>query len=149
MSNLCGFFCLSFIYFLSTSKFRTKNIINDASIYLELFEDLDKINDVYKNEFVLSLFFTDTKSKTLPPRICHCLCVEVISAAGTRTRPKERRRACHRPCSYSSFLCGLWRRCWDRKREPCPLQGSACPYCLRKTTDVTNDEDDNGVTVNI
>jgi hypothetical protein len=65
MSNLCGFFCLSFIYFLTISKFRTKNIINDASIYLDLFEDLDKINDVYKNEFVLSLFFTDTKSKTL------------------------------------------------------------------------------------
>jgi hypothetical protein len=65
MSNLCGFFCLSFIYFLSVSKYRTKNIINDASIYLDLFEDLDKINDVYKNEFVLSLFFTDTKSKTL------------------------------------------------------------------------------------
>jgi hypothetical protein len=65
MSNLCGFFCLSFIYFLSISKFRTKNIINDASIYLELFEDLDKINDVYKNEFVLSLFFTSKESKTL------------------------------------------------------------------------------------
>ena len=65
MSNLCGFFCLSFIYFLSVSKFRTNNLINDASIYLDLFEDLDKVNDVYKNEFVLSLFFTDTKSKTL------------------------------------------------------------------------------------
>jgi hypothetical protein len=46
MSNLCGFFCLSFIYFLSVSKFRTKNIINDASIYLYLFEDLDKTNDI-------------------------------------------------------------------------------------------------------
>ena len=65
MSNLCGFFCLSFIYFLTVSKFRTKNIINDASIYLDLYEDLDKVDDVYKNEFVLSLFFTDTKSKTL------------------------------------------------------------------------------------
>jgi hypothetical protein len=30
-----------------------------------LFEDLDKIDDVYKNEFILSLFFTDTKSKSL------------------------------------------------------------------------------------
>jgi hypothetical protein len=40
MSNLCGFFCLSFIYFLSISKFRTKNLIHDASIYLDLFEDL-------------------------------------------------------------------------------------------------------------
>jgi hypothetical protein len=50
---------------LTVSKIRTKNIINDASIYLDLFEDLDKVDDVYKNEFVLSLFFTDTKSKTL------------------------------------------------------------------------------------
>jgi hypothetical protein len=50
---------------LSVSKYRTKNIIHDASIFLDLFEDLDKINDVYKNEFILSLFFTDTKSKTL------------------------------------------------------------------------------------
>ena len=65
MSNLCGFFCLAFIYFLNVSKFRTNNIINDASIFLDLFEDLDKIDDVYKNEFILSLFFTDTKSKKL------------------------------------------------------------------------------------
>ena len=65
MSNLCGFFCLGFIYFLSVSKFRTGNIINDGSIFLDLFEDLDKIDDVYKNEFILSLFFTDKKSKSL------------------------------------------------------------------------------------
>ena len=65
MSNLCGFFCLAFIYFLNVSKFRTNNIINDASIFLDLFEDLDKVDDVYKNEFILSLFFTDTKSNKL------------------------------------------------------------------------------------
>jgi hypothetical protein len=50
---------------LSVSKYRTKNIINDASIFLDLFEDLDITNDIYKNEFILSLFFTDKKSKTL------------------------------------------------------------------------------------
>ena len=65
MSNLCGFFCLAFIYFLTVSKYRTKNIINDASIFLDLFEDLDITNDIYKNEFILSLFFTDKKSKKL------------------------------------------------------------------------------------
>ena len=67
MSNLCGFFCLAFIYFLTVSKYRTKNIINDASIFLGLFEDLDlvRVDDIYKNEFILSLFFTDKKSKTL------------------------------------------------------------------------------------
>jgi len=65
MSNLCGFFCLAFIYFLTVSKYRTKNIINDASIFLDLFEDWDITNDIYKNEFILSLFFTDKKSKKL------------------------------------------------------------------------------------
>ena len=65
MSNLCGFFCLAFIYFLTVSKYRTKNIINDAYIFLDLFEDLDLTSDVYKNEWILSLFFTDKKSKKL------------------------------------------------------------------------------------
>jgi len=65
MSNLCGYFCLAFIYFLTVSKQRTKNIINDTAIFLNLFEDLDLVNDVYKNEFILSLFFTDKQSKKL------------------------------------------------------------------------------------
>ena len=65
MSNLCGFFCLAFIYFLNVSKFRTKNIIYDASIFIDLFEDLDLTRDVFKNEYVLSLFFSDKESKKL------------------------------------------------------------------------------------
>ena len=65
MSNLCGFFCLAFIYFLTVRKYRTKNIINDAFIFLGLFEDLDLVDNIYKNEFILSLFFTDKKSKKL------------------------------------------------------------------------------------
>jgi len=65
MSNLCGFFCLAFIYFLTVSKQRTKNIIQDTAIFLNLYDDLDLVNDIYKNEFILvSLFFTDKKSKT-------------------------------------------------------------------------------------
>jgi hypothetical protein len=65
MSNLCGYFCLGFIFFLTVSKHRIKNIINDASIFLDLFEDLDITNDIYENEITLSLFFTDNKSKKL------------------------------------------------------------------------------------
>ena len=65
MSNLCGFFCLAFIYFSNVSNFRTKNIIYDASIFIDLFEDLDKVNDVCKNEYILSLFFTDKERKKL------------------------------------------------------------------------------------
>ena len=59
------FFSLGFIYFLTVSKQRTKNIINDTSIFLDLFEDLDKVDDVYKNEFILSLFFTSKDTKKL------------------------------------------------------------------------------------
>jgi len=65
MSKLCGFFCLAFIYFLTVSKHRTKNIFTYASIFVDLFEDLDITNDIYKNEWILSLFFTDKKSKKL------------------------------------------------------------------------------------
>ena len=61
MINLCGFFCLAFIYFLTVSKYRTNNIINDASIFLDLYEDLDLVDDIYKNDFI----FTDKKSKKL------------------------------------------------------------------------------------
>jgi hypothetical protein len=65
MSNLCGFFCLAFIYFLSVFKFRTGNIISDGSFFLDLFkEDLHLTHDVYINEFILSLFFADKKSKS-------------------------------------------------------------------------------------
>ena len=63
MSNLCGYFCLVFIYFLHKSKFRTKSLIYDASINIDLFEDLDKVNDIFKNKYVLSLFFTEKSSK--------------------------------------------------------------------------------------
>ena len=47
------------------SKQRTKNIINDTAIFLNLFEDLDLVQDVYKNEFILSLFFTSKDTKKL------------------------------------------------------------------------------------
>ena len=50
---------------MTVSKQRTKNIIQDTAIFLNLYEDLDLVNDVYKNEFILSLFFTDKQSKTL------------------------------------------------------------------------------------
>ena len=65
MSNLCGFFCLAFIYFLTVSKQRTKNIIQDTAKFLNLFEDLDLVNDVYKNELILSLFYTQKDTKKL------------------------------------------------------------------------------------
>jgi len=57
MSNLYGLFSLAFINFLTVFKQRTKSIINDTAIFLNQFEDLDLVQDVYKNEFILFLFF--------------------------------------------------------------------------------------------
>ena len=50
---------------MTVSKQRTKNIIQDTAIFLNLFEDLDLVNDVYKNEFILSLFYTSKDTKKL------------------------------------------------------------------------------------
>jgi hypothetical protein len=64
-SNLCGFFCLAFIYFLHVSKFETNTYIYDAAMYIDLFKDLDVVNDVYKNNNILNHFFTEKESKEL------------------------------------------------------------------------------------
>jgi hypothetical protein len=40
-------------------------MIYDASIFIDLFEDLDNVNDFFKNEYVLSFFVTDKKIKEL------------------------------------------------------------------------------------
>jgi len=50
---------------LTVSKQRTKNIIQDTAIFLNLYEDLDLVNDVYKNEFILSLFYSQKDTKKL------------------------------------------------------------------------------------
>lgn len=62
LSDICGFFSMAFIYFLNVYKQRTGDIFTDASIFLDLFEDLDKVDDIKKNEFILSMFFTNAKT---------------------------------------------------------------------------------------
>lgn len=62
-TNLCGFFCLAFIYFLTIYKQRTKEIAQDANLFMALFEDLENTNEWYKNEHILSLFFIDYDTK--------------------------------------------------------------------------------------
>jgi hypothetical protein len=63
-------FLLSLFYiFLNVSKFRTKNIIYDTSIYIDLFEDLDKVNDVYKNAYILSYSLLTKKVRSYYSKI--------------------------------------------------------------------------------
>jgi hypothetical protein len=64
MSDLCGYFCCGFIYFLKKHRKRTKNIYHDATIFLSLFEDLRKVKSI-KNEYILSLFFTGKNKRII------------------------------------------------------------------------------------
>ena len=61
-SDLCGYFCVGYIYFVTRHPKRTKKLIKDTSIFLGLFEDLHKVKS-NKNEYILSMFFKgDNKS---------------------------------------------------------------------------------------
>lgn len=57
MSDVCGFYCLAFLYFVSVSQYRTGNLYQDGETFIDLFEDLNKSNDWKKNEWILSQFF--------------------------------------------------------------------------------------------
>ena len=59
MSDACGWFCLAWLHFINKFYNRTGNILLDTSIFLDLFEDLDKSVDWKKNEFILKLFFQE------------------------------------------------------------------------------------------
>jgi hypothetical protein len=57
MSDVCGFYCLAFLYFVSASQYRTGNLYQDGEIFIDLFDDLNKSHDWKKNEWILQQFF--------------------------------------------------------------------------------------------
>ena len=59
MADCCGFYATSFLFFVSSSKFRTYQIYHDAETYLELFKDLNLSHDFKQNEWMLKCFFSD------------------------------------------------------------------------------------------
>ena len=42
-SDLCGYFCVGFVYFVTRHSKRTKKLIKDTFIFFGLFEDLHKV----------------------------------------------------------------------------------------------------------
>ena len=70
MANCCGYYCLAFLHFITASQFRTKNLYQDVSTFLDLFDDLDKSTDFKKNEYILKHFFrSKDPSKRVPVEI--------------------------------------------------------------------------------
>lgn len=63
MSDACGWFCLAYLHFINAFYNKTGDIFTDSSIFLDLFEDLDKSVDWKKNEFILKLFFQEPNKK--------------------------------------------------------------------------------------
>ena len=61
-SDLCGYFAVAFIYFVTKNR-PTTSLIKNTNIFMNLFEDLHKVQSV-KNEYILALFFKK-RNKTL------------------------------------------------------------------------------------
>ena len=70
MANCCGYYCLAFLHFITASQFRSKDLYQDVSTFLDLFDDLDKSTDFKKNEYILKHFFrSKDPSKRVPVEI--------------------------------------------------------------------------------
>ena len=54
-SDLCGYFAVAFIYLVTKNK-PTTNLNKNTNIFINVFEDLNKVQSV-KNEYILALFF--------------------------------------------------------------------------------------------
>ena len=60
LSDICGWFCLAFLYMLTSFPDRSGDVYTDAGNFLELFEDMNKVVDMHKNEWILKHFFQNT-----------------------------------------------------------------------------------------
>ena len=57
MSEVCGYYCLSFFYFVTKFKDRSGEIYHDCETWTDLFNDLNKSSEWKANEYMLKHFF--------------------------------------------------------------------------------------------
>lgn len=78
MNNACGWYCCAFLHWINSSQFRSKDLYQDVSSFLDMFDDLTKEVDFKKNEYILKHFFrsSDPKERTI---------VDVESISGDNT----------------------------------------------------------------
>ena len=57
VTGSCGYWCVSFLYFINCFPQRTGHLYADIEAYLQMFMDLNKTHDYLYNEHVLKLFF--------------------------------------------------------------------------------------------
>ena len=64
MADCCGFFCLSFLYYINVFQGRTMDLYTDCEYYTSLFKDLNLCNELKHNEMVLKIFFRNGPQET-------------------------------------------------------------------------------------
>lgn len=66
MNNACGYFVSAFLHFINSSQYRSKDLFQDVSTFLSMFDDLNKSVDFKKNEYILKHFF---RNKNIDERV--------------------------------------------------------------------------------
>jgi hypothetical protein len=64
MNNACGYYCCAFLHFINTWEHRQKDLYDDVSNFMAMFDDLNKSIDWKKNEYILKMFFQSPDKKT-------------------------------------------------------------------------------------
>jgi hypothetical protein len=82
MNNACGWYCCAFLHWINSSQYRSKDLFLDVSQFLEMFDDLEKVVDFKKNEFILKHFFRSSDPLKRRP-----IDVESISKDNTGNGP--------------------------------------------------------------
>ena len=67
MNNACGWYCAAFLHFINASSYRSGNLYQDVSTFLDMFDDLNESVDFKKNEFILKHFFQSKDPKRRRP----------------------------------------------------------------------------------
>ena len=62
-AHTCGWYCLSFLYYINVYPERTKSLYDDCEHYTDLFLDLNTNSDHKYNEYVLRHFFQSSNPK--------------------------------------------------------------------------------------
>ena len=82
MNSACGWYCLAFLHFINSSKFKSGHLYTDASTFTGLFEDLNVSKDHLKNEYILKHFF---RSNDKEHRKNNPVVIEGMSVANPET----------------------------------------------------------------
>jgi hypothetical protein len=63
MGEVCGFYCLAFLYFINKYEKRSGQIYHDCEEFTSLFNDLNTSSEWKANELMLKSFFQSTNAE--------------------------------------------------------------------------------------